>query len=96
MSRVPSHPVLVVSCVCLHPLTFLFSVILADMFERYGPVVREEALWQIPVVSVLERSAIETVLRSSTKYPLRPPTEVTSHYRRSRPDRYTNLGLVNE
>lgn len=67
-----------------------------DMFERYGPVVREEALWQIPVVSVLERSAIETVLRSSTKYPLRPPTEVTSHYRRSRPDRYTNLGLVNE
>ncbi|KAJ1527578.1 hypothetical protein ONE63_007542 [Megalurothrips usitatus] len=68
----------------------------SDMFDRYGPVVREEALWQVPVVSVLERSAIETVLRSSSKYPLRPPTEVTSHYRRSRPDRYTNLGLVNE
>lgn len=66
------------------------------MFERYGPVVREEALWQVPVVSILDRPAIEAVLRSSSKYPLRPPTEVTAHYRQSRPDRYTNLGLVNE
>lgn len=66
------------------------------MFETYGKVVKEEALWNFPVVSVLGREDIEKVLKYASKYPLRPPTEVTSYYRKSRPDRYTNLGLVNE
>lgn len=67
-----------------------------DMFRKYGKVVKEEALWNYPVISVLDRRSIEIVLNQHTKYPLRPPTEVTAHYRKSRPDRYTNLGLVNE
>nr|AFU86480.1 cytochrome P450 CYP314A1v2 [Laodelphax striatellus] len=67
-----------------------------DMFQRYGNVVKEEALWNFPVISLISKEDIEKVLRKSSKYPLRPPTEVTAHYRATRPDRYTNGGLVNE
>nr|QQL12330.1 cytochrome P450 CYP314A1 [Aphis craccivora] len=67
-----------------------------DMFNRYGDIICEEALWNIPIVSVKDRDFIERVLRDSGKYPIRPPNEVTANYRKSRPDRYTNTGLVNE
>ncbi|KDR16753.1 Ecdysone 20-monooxygenase [Zootermopsis nevadensis] len=66
------------------------------MFRRYGRIVRERALWNFPVVSLLERRDIEKVLKHQSKFPLRPPTEVLAWYRQSRPDRYTTLGLVNE
>jgi len=66
------------------------------MFNRYGDIIREEALRNIPVISVKNRDFIERVLRQSGKYPIRPPNEVTANYRKSRPDRYTNTGLVNE
>lgn len=66
------------------------------MFSRYGNIIREEALWNVPVISVKDRDVIEKVLRLSGKYPIRPPNEVTANYRKSRPDRYTNTGLVNE
>lgn len=67
-----------------------------DLFQRYGNVVKEEALWNIPVISIADKDSIEKVLKQSGKYPIRPPNEVTAYYRKSRPDRYTNLGLVNE
>ncbi|XP_046403935.1 ecdysone 20-monooxygenase-like [Ischnura elegans] len=68
-----------------------------DMFKRYGPILREESLWNYPIVSIMEKNAVEMVLRGSGgKYPLRPPTEATAYYRRSRPDRYSTVGLVNE
>lgn len=67
-----------------------------DMFQKYGKVVKEESLWNFPVISVVDLKSIEEVLNQHSKYPLRPPTEVTVHYRKSRPDRYSNLGLVNE
>ena len=67
-----------------------------DLFQRYGDIVKEEALWNIPVVNVVNRESIEKVLKQSGKYPFRPPNEVTAHYRKSRPDRYTNAGIVNE
>lgn len=67
-----------------------------DMYHRYGKVVKEEALWNVPVISMFSKNDIEKVLRKSSKFPLRPPTEVTAHYRKSRPDKYTNLGLINE
>ncbi|XP_075226530.1 ecdysone 20-monooxygenase-like [Lycorma delicatula] len=67
-----------------------------DMNLRYGKVVKEEALWNFPVISIFSKNDIEKVLRKSSKFPLRPPTEVTAHYRKSRPDKYTNLGLINE
>ncbi|XP_036144543.1 ecdysone 20-monooxygenase isoform X4 [Monomorium pharaonis] len=67
-----------------------------DLNQRYGPLCKEEALWNCLVVSVFSRRDIEAVLKRGSRYPLRPPQEVISHYRRSRRDRYTNLGLVNE
>ncbi|XKL67851.1 hypothetical protein PGB90_003342 [Kerria lacca] len=67
-----------------------------DLFFRYGNIVKEETLWNIPVINIMDRDSIEKVLKQSGKYPFRPPNEVTAHYRQSRPDRYTNLGLVNE
>lgn len=67
-----------------------------DLNRRYGPLCKEEALWNCLVISVFSRRDIEAVLRRGSRYPLRPPQEVISHYRRNRRDRYTNLGLVNE
>ncbi|XP_054271191.1 ecdysone 20-monooxygenase [Macrosteles quadrilineatus] len=67
-----------------------------ELHRTYGPVVREEALWNIQVVSLFAAADIEKVLRYPSRYPVRPPTEVTAHYRTTRPDRYTNMGLVNE
>ncbi|CAK9822867.1 Ecdysone 20-monooxygenase [Anthophora retusa] len=67
-----------------------------DLNQRYGALCKEEALWNFPVISVFSRQDIEAILRRSSRYPLRPPQEVISHYRRTRRDRYTNLGLVNE
>ncbi|XP_012230976.1 ecdysone 20-monooxygenase isoform X2 [Linepithema humile] len=67
-----------------------------DLNRRYGPLCKEEALWNYLVVSVFSRRDIEAILRRGSRYPLRPPQEVISHYRRTRRDRYTNLGLINE
>ncbi|XP_070166736.1 cytochrome P450 family 24 subfamily A member shade isoform X1 [Polyergus mexicanus] len=67
-----------------------------DLNRRYGSLCKEEALWNCLVVSVFARRDIEAILKRGSRYPLRPPQEVISHYRRSRRDRYTNLGLVNE
>lgn len=67
-----------------------------EMFRKYGPIVKEEALWNVPVISVFERQDIEKVLKSSGRYPIRPPTEAVAYYRKSRPDRYASTGLVNE
>uniref|UniRef100_A0A8D8QU82 Ecdysone 20-monooxygenase n=1 Tax=Cacopsylla melanoneura TaxID=428564 RepID=A0A8D8QU82_9HEMI len=69
-----------------------------DLFKRFGEIFREEYLWNYPIVNISNRNDLFTVLNGSarSKYPLRPPNEVTSYYRKSRPDRYTNLGLVNE
>ncbi|KAI4472243.1 hypothetical protein M0802_017019 [Mischocyttarus mexicanus] len=67
-----------------------------DLNRRYGGLCKEEALWNWPVISVFSRHDIELVLRKGSRYPLRPPQEVISHYRHTRRDRYTNLGLVNE
>ncbi|XP_071868809.1 cytochrome P450 family 24 subfamily A member shade isoform X2 [Bombus fervidus] len=67
-----------------------------DLNKRYGPLCKEETLWNFPMISVFSRQDIEAILRRNSKYPLRPPQEVISYYRRTRRDRYTNLGLVNE
>ncbi|KAK4881517.1 hypothetical protein RN001_004836 [Aquatica leii] len=68
----------------------------ADLFRRYGSIVKEETLFNIPVISILDHKDIEKVLKSSGKFPVRPPTEVIAYYRKTRPDRYASGGLVNE
>ncbi|XP_061728114.1 ecdysone 20-monooxygenase-like [Cydia pomonella] len=67
-----------------------------DMFRRYGPVFVETTPGGAALVSIAERSALETVLRTPARRPYRPPTEIVQVYRRSRPDRYASTGLVNE
>lgn len=67
------------------------------LHEKYGAIVKEEALFNVPVIGVFERRDIEKVFKSSSgRYPIRPPTEAIAYYRKSRPDRYVSTGLVNE
>ncbi|XP_060525710.1 ecdysone 20-monooxygenase-like [Cylas formicarius] len=67
-----------------------------DLHRRYGPVVKEETIFNYPVISVFEKGDIEKVFRSVGKYPLRPPTQAIAHYRKSVPARYASTGLTNE
>ncbi|XP_046669599.1 ecdysone 20-monooxygenase [Homalodisca vitripennis] len=67
-----------------------------DLHRKFGAVVKEEALWNFPVISLFAAEDIEKVLRYPSRYPVRPPTEVIAYYRTTKPDKYTNLGLVNE
>lgn len=67
-----------------------------DMQRKYGAIMKEEALFNVPVISVFEKKDIEKVLKSTSKFPIRPPTEAIAWYRRSKPERYASTGLVNE
>lgn len=67
-----------------------------DMYKKYGPLVKEESLFNFPVYSVFEKEDIENVLKIPSKYPLRPPIGALVMYRKSRPDRYNSSGIVNE
>jgi ecdysone 20-monooxygenase len=54
-----------------------------------------EMMGSVPVVSLFNRQDIEKVLKFPSKYPFRPPTEIVSFYRSSRPDRYSSVGMAN-
>ncbi|CAB4067376.1 SHD [Lepeophtheirus salmonis] len=62
-----------------------------DKYARYGPVVRENVLWNFPLIHLFEKEEIEKVLNSKSKYPLRPPNEADVYYRNSRPELYNNI-----
>ena len=64
------------------------------MYREYGPVVREEVLWNFPLVHLFDRRDIERVLRYPSAYPLRPPNEADVFYRRYRKEYYPNDGVV--
>jgi ecdysone 20-monooxygenase len=66
----------------------------ADLNAQYGDVVME-MVGSVPVISLFKRQDIEKVLKYPSKYPFRPPTEIVSFYRKSRPDRYSSVGMVN-
>lgn len=67
-----------------------------EMFGKFGKIFREEVLFNFPIIHVKDRVDIEKVFKATGKYPYRPPTEVIAYYRRSRPDRYVTVGMVNE
>lgn len=50
----------------------------------------------IYVISSFTLQDIETILRTPSKYPLRPPNEADVIYRNLRPQYYNNIGMVNE
>ena len=37
------------------------------MYREYGPVVREEVLWNFPLIHLFDRKDIERVLRDATQ-----------------------------
>ena len=66
----------------------------ADLNKQYGDVVME-MMGNVPVISLFKRQDIEKVLKYPSKYPFRPPTEIVSFYRMTRPDRYSSVGMIN-
>lgn len=62
--------------------------------RKYGDVVLEQS-GETPIISLFKRQDIEKVVKYPSKYPFRPPTEIVSYYRLSRPDRYASVGMVN-
>lgn len=66
----------------------------ARLNKKYGDVVLEQQN-NVNIVSLFNREDIEAVLKYPSKYPFRPPTEIVTYYRLSRPDRYSSVGLVN-
>ncbi|XP_053680031.1 ecdysone 20-monooxygenase [Anopheles nili] len=63
------------------------------MHHRYGPIVLD--VDTVPIVNLFDRADMEKVLRYPSRYPFRPPTEITEVYRRSRPDRFGATHLIN-
>jgi len=57
--------------------------------------VKENHLWNFPIIHLYDKNDIEVVLRQPSKHPIRPDLEAQSAYRRSRPDRYNSVGIVN-
>ncbi len=62
---------------------------------KYGAVVRENMMFNFPLIHLFAREDIDKILRRASDFPLRPPNEADTIYRRMRPDRYLNEGLVN-
>lgn len=67
-----------------------------DKFAKYGPVVKEEVLWNHALIHLFDASDIDQVLRSKSDTPFRPPNEADVFYRLYRNDLYANIGMMNE
>lgn len=68
----------------------------ADLNRKYGDIVLEVMPSGMPIVHLFNRYDLEKVLKYPSKYPFRPPTEIVVTYRRSKPERYASVGIVNE
>jgi len=67
-----------------------------EKLKNYGTVVREDVIWNFPLIHIFDGKDIETILCTPSKYPLRPPNEADVFYRKSRPQYYPDIGMVNE
>ena len=59
-------------------------------------MVREEVLWNYPLIHLFDASDIEKILKYKSDTPYRPHNEADVFYRRYRNDLYANIGMVNE
>nr|BAV93930.1 cytochrome P450 314A1 [Chamberlinius hualienensis] len=66
-----------------------------DKYFRYGKICKEEFVWGRPLIQVFDPDDIEKVLRNQGKFPLRPQNEAAVMFRKSRPELYSSVGLVN-
>lgn len=67
-----------------------------ELNQRYGSIVREVTTSGVSVVHLFDKDDIEKILKYPSRYPFRPPTQIVVTYRRSKPERYASVGLVNE
>lgn len=67
-----------------------------DKLAKFGPVVKEEVLWNYPLIHLFDAADIDKVLKYKSDTPLRPHNEADVFYRRYRNDLYQNIGMVNE
>ena len=67
-----------------------------DKFSKYGPVVREEVLWNYPLYHLFDASDIDKIMKYKSDAPLRPFNEADVYYRKYRSDIFANVGMVNE
>lgn len=67
-----------------------------EKLKQYGTVVREEVIWNFPLVHLFDSKDIDMVLGHRSEFPLRPPNEADVFYRNSRPEYYNDIGMVNE
>lgn len=80
----------------LYKSDICLAVVCTEFARIYGKIVLEVTPSGVPIVLLFERADIEKVLRYPSRYPFRPPTEIVSIYRNSRPDRYASVGITNE
>ena len=78
------------------PNIFRFHESNFDKFAQYGPVVREEVMWNFPLIHLFDASDIEKILKFKSEAPVRPYNEADVYYRQYRKDLYDNIGMVNE
>ena len=52
-----------------------------DKFKKYGPVVREEVLWNYPLIHLFDAADIDKVLKYKSDTPYRPHNEADVFYR---------------
>ncbi|KAG1714953.1 putative cytochrome P450 301a1, mitochondrial [Nymphon striatum] len=66
-----------------------------DKYFKYGNIFKEEFKKGVPLLQLYNPEDFLTVIRNQGKCPVRPPHEATYHYRRSNPEDYKSVGLVN-
>ena len=52
-----------------------------EKFKKYGPVVREEVMWNFPMIHLFDSQDIDTVLKYKSDTPYRPPNMADVFYR---------------
>ena len=67
-----------------------------DKFEKYGPVVAEDALFNATIFHLFDADDILKILNCNSEFPIRPPNDADVFYRKSRPDVYSDIGMTNE
>lgn len=65
------------------------------MYHKYGPILKEEYQWGMPIVHIFDPVDFETLLRAQGRSPIRPVNEFVIRLRKSKLDRYPNVGLTN-
>lgn len=62
--------------------------------EEFGPVVKEEIVSGLPIIWIYDPEDIKAMFQAEGKYPSRRSHLALEHYRKSKPDVYSNGGLL--